>query len=169
MESVELYPTVELIDRLHPPANRKYAHPIPIEFTIEDLRLAAAGNFITRVVYVEDPATAIPVTQQPDAVQPYFNIPAGEDALQVADALGRAVAIVRLGSRGPDASGHDPEFYLGGPPVEEFQGRQRRTAATVGPIPGVAPVRQAMAIGRTTALPVPFQPASRQLIERAKR
>ena len=53
---VEVFPTVEVIDRLYPPIGQEVrSFPIPIELTQEDLEMAAAGKFVTRVIYLEDP------------------------------------------------------------------------------------------------------------------
>lgn len=98
-ESVAVYPTVELIDRTYPPCGREAEFPIPIELTEEDLRLAAQGAFVTRVVYVEDPKTALPVSEAAIGGQQWFEARPGDDPLVVADELGRPVAIVRLGAR----------------------------------------------------------------------
>jgi len=63
-----------------------------------DLELALAGKFVTRVIYIEDPRNALPVAQEPGK-QEWFDARPGEDPLQVADVLGRPVAIVRIGGR----------------------------------------------------------------------
>ena len=94
---VEVFPTVELVDRLYPPAGKELEFPLPIELALEDLRLAAQGAFVTRVVYVEDPHTALPVEEE--GSQQRFDARPGDDPLVLADELGRPVAIVRLGSR----------------------------------------------------------------------
>lgn len=104
MEGEELFPTVEVIDRLYPPAGMAPRFPIPIVLTEEELRAAADGRFVLRVVYIEPPQAAMP-QQWPADSQPYFDVPAGEDALHVADRLGRPVAILRMGSRVPATVG----------------------------------------------------------------
>lgn len=100
MEGEELFPTVEVIDRLYPPPGQATRFPIPIALTEEELRLASDGRFVQRIVYIEPPQGAIPQALPP-GTQPYFDVPAGEDALHVADRLGRPVAILRIGSRVP--------------------------------------------------------------------
>ena len=60
-ESVEIFPTVEIIDRLYPPPGLALRYPIPIELTQDELELAARGAFVTRVIYVEDPDHALPI------------------------------------------------------------------------------------------------------------
>ena len=61
---VEIFPTVEVIDRLYPPPGLALRFPIPIELTQDELEMAARGTFVTRVIYVEDPSIALPVRQR---------------------------------------------------------------------------------------------------------
>ena len=118
---LEVFPTVEVIDRLYPPpgAGRRFA--IPIELTRQDLQLALKGKFVTRVIYLEDPRSALPVQDDP-AAQNWFEAGPGRDPLAVADSLGRPVAILRLGVRLPDvAHGPDMSFLFGCPPFVEYR------------------------------------------------
>jgi hypothetical protein len=118
-EGVEVYPSVEVIDRLYPPRRTEHKFPIPIDITQEDLELAASGRFVTRVIYLEDPEAALPVAEDP-AQQTYFEVRRGENPLDVADRLGRPMAILRIGGRVPDASGLDAAFLYGSPPLLKF-------------------------------------------------
>ncbi len=118
-ETLEVYPTVEVIDRLYPPVGMEARFPIVIQLTQEDLELALAGKFVTRIVYLEDPDAAVPLPAQP-LDQPFFEIAKGQDPLEVADRLGRPVAIVRLGGRLPDAAGPDQAFLFGSPTFLRF-------------------------------------------------
>jgi hypothetical protein len=159
-EGVEVYPTIELIDRLYPPIGQEFKFPIPIELTQEELEMAASGKFVTRVVYLEDPDTAMPVARESDE-QAYFEVQRGDDPLAVADSLGRPMAIVRMGARVPDADGPDAAFLYGCPPLIIWNPRQpqqpellmhAQTART--PAKRLAPaanrrVRQTSAIERT--------------------
>ncbi len=113
MPSVEVYPTVELVDRIYPPAGKESEFPIRIELTLDDLRLAAQGAFITRVVYIENPKTALPLEQklsEEENEQLWFEAKATDDPLVLADQMGRPIAIVRLGSRSYEQSNRDPRF-----------------------------------------------------------
>jgi hypothetical protein len=114
-EGVEVFPTIELIDRLYPPAGQECRFPIPIDITEDDLKLAASGKFVTRVIYVEDPQKAYPAAENLQT-QAWFEASSGEDPLAVADGMGRPVAILRLGARQP-IQGHesDPAFFFGSP------------------------------------------------------
>jgi hypothetical protein len=102
-EGVEIFPTIELIDRLYPPPGLALRFPIPIDLTQDELELAAGGAFVTRVIYVEDPQHALPVARHAKGEQPWLEAPAGEDPLVTADRNGRPVAILRIGSRAPNA------------------------------------------------------------------
>lgn len=138
-EGEELYPTVEVIDRTYPPHHLATRHPIPVNLELDDLRDALAGKLVTRVIYLEDPGSAVPIETQPDRGMT-FDIPPYQDPLDVADALGRPVAIVRIGSVMPP---HYPElmpqFLFGNPPWMRMEAAQTLPtepgAATVSDLP----------------------------------
>ena len=109
-----VYPTIELLDRMHPPAGKETRYPIPIDIAQEDILLALKGHFVTRVIYVEDPRDAVPARDLPE--QRYFDVIPAEDPLLVAGELGRPVAILRLGSVVP-GSELKPSFLFGSPPI----------------------------------------------------
>ncbi len=119
-EGLEVYPTIEVIDRLYPPVHQEFRFPIPIELTQEELEMALAGKFVTRVVYLEEPQAALPVAKKPDE-QSYFEVADGENPLEVADSLGRPMAILRLGGRVPAAEGPDDTFLYGSPPMLKWK------------------------------------------------
>ena len=115
-EGRELFPTVELLDRLCAPPGQALKFPIPIELTAEDLRLALEGHFVTRVIYVEDPRTALPVVG--DAEHPnWYDAGPGTDPVAEAKQFGRPIAILRMGGILPDdRNGPDIQFLNGCPP-----------------------------------------------------
>ena len=115
-EDAEVFPTIELIDRLHPPLGKEVKYPIPIELTREELAMALDGRHVTRVIYLEPPETALPVRGD-QVPQRYFEVSHDEDPLRVADELGRPVAILRMGSRVPGPMGPDATFLFGSPHV----------------------------------------------------
>ncbi len=117
---LEIFPTVEVIDRLYPPPGLALRYPIPIELTLDELELAAGGAFVTRVIYVEDPHQALPVAQTADAEQPWIEAPRGEDPLVTADSRGRPVAILRMGGRVPSAANSQAASPGGTPPFVMF-------------------------------------------------
>ena len=115
-EGVEVFPSIELIDRLYPPEGQECRFSIPIDIIEDDLKLAAAGKFVTRVIYVEDPKNAVPARENMQT-QAWFETSPGQDPLAVADGLGRPVAILRLGGRLPvQGEQPDPMFFYGSPP-----------------------------------------------------
>ncbi|MCH7752767.1 MAG: hypothetical protein IH898_11510 [Planctomycetes bacterium] len=122
---LELFPTVEVVDRLHPPPGEMLRFPIPIELTREELLSAAEGRFITRVIYLEDPTLAIPLDEQDE--QRWVEARPGEDPLVVADHLGRPMAILRMGGRVPDVDESVPAFLYGAPPVQIYDRPQNRS------------------------------------------
>lgn len=117
---MEVFPTVEVIDRLYAPKGQLLRFPIVIQLTAEDLKLALEGKFVTRVIYLEDPRSAISMPEDPKA-QNWFEIGPGMDPLAVADGLGRPVAILRMGARLPDlAGGPGLDFLFGCPPLMKY-------------------------------------------------
>jgi hypothetical protein len=119
-EGLEVFPTIEVVDRLYPPIGSEGRFPIPIQLTKEELELALAGKFVTRVIYLEDPLCALPVAEDPDH-QEYFEAAPADNPLEVADRLGRPMAILRMGGRLPDAEGPDAAFLYGSPPWVRFR------------------------------------------------
>ena len=118
---MEVFPTIEVVDRLYTPPGKEQRFPIVIELTEEDLRFAIQGKFVTRVIYLEDPRSALPVREDPDR-QAWFEAPRGADPLAVADQLGRPMAILRMGARLPDyTTGPDPGFLFGCPPLQRYE------------------------------------------------
>ncbi len=154
-EGVEVFPTIEVIDRTFAPADQAVRFAIPVELAQQDLELALEGKFVTRVIYVEDPHNALPVRQsfQPDSglgqaaktdvhnseVQSWFDVAPGRDPLAAADELGRPVAILRIGGRVPNA-GPDPNFFFGSPAWVNYP---PRTALQAKPVREMAPSRSA--------------------------
>jgi len=116
---LEVYPTVEVINRLYPPLGTELKFPIQVELTQDDLLLAAKGNMVTRVIYLEDPEQAIPARQN-NGRQHWFEAAAGQDPLQVADSLGRPMAILRMGGMLPQVGQPEASFLYGSPPLMIF-------------------------------------------------
>jgi hypothetical protein len=132
-EGMEVYPTIEVIDRTYPPVGTEFTFPIPIELAQEELEMALDGKFVTRVIYLEEPAAASPAPQQPGE-QPYFEVSEGDNPLDVADSLGRPVAILRMGARVPDASGPDERFMYGSPLLVKWHPRAAGGVEPLGPL-----------------------------------
>jgi hypothetical protein len=98
----EIYPSVELLDRLHPPEGLENQFPVMIVITENDLKQAISGNMVTKVIYLEDAEVSLPRVQRENE-QPYFDVSSAEDPLHTARGLGRPMAILRIGSRVPTA------------------------------------------------------------------
>jgi hypothetical protein len=112
----EVYPTVEIVGRLRPPAGLENKFPIPIQITQRDLEHALAGRLVVRVVFLEDPQKAYPELEEENEQRTIMALD-NEDPLRLAEELGRPMAILRLGSRVPDSFGPDTNFLFGSPPV----------------------------------------------------
>ena len=92
---------------------------MPVELTATDLDLAARGMYVTRVIYVEDPAQALPIEEIEG--QMWFEAGRAEDPLEVADRVGRPIAILRIGGRDLRTAPSDPRFTFGCPPIVEYK------------------------------------------------
>ena len=112
----ELFPTLTLLARTYPPQGRELEFPIIINLTLEDLELALAGRYITRVIYLENPNTALPI--HPGGDEQLSHDIRGGDPVAVASTMGLPVAIMRIGGRVPSQNTGilSPEFSFGSPP-----------------------------------------------------
>ena len=131
---VEFYPSIELIDRLHPPTCQVEDFPIEFEFTEEEFEWAANGRLVTKVIYLEQP-DRVPVTLL-DQKQRITTIEPSQNAIAEADMLGRPVAIIRLGGRTPDPNQPDPRFFGPGGPIKvnQQQIQQEMQSASNSPL-----------------------------------
>jgi uncharacterized repeat protein (TIGR01451 family) len=139
---VELFPTIEIVGHLHRPAEIDPAKfPIRVVFGPEDITDAAdRGRLVTQVVYLEDPEQALPLKLGKDEPASVTLGPA-EEPLKVGAALGRVMAIVRIGGRrptpgeltGPLGDG----IARGGCPFSTVVGD--RCALPCGPVVGTPP------------------------------
>jgi hypothetical protein len=124
---VELYPTVEILDRLHPPAGQAEEFPIPVEITEEEIEIVLQDRMITKVVYLEQPNLA-PAIEQTQGIR-VESLPPTVNLLQAADLRGRPMAILRLGGRIPDPQSPSDEFFSTSPIVISAQPAARPAAA----------------------------------------
>lgn len=135
----ELYPTIEVLDRLHPPPGKADEFPVPIDLSEEDLELALGGRLVTKVIYLEQPQFARPVAA--GETIPLVTVPESTNILAEADLLGRPMLILRLGSRGPNVHGADPAFFGTGasvrmpPPATPSPGPPQRRPYEEPPLP----------------------------------
>jgi hypothetical protein len=138
---VDFFPSVEVIDRLHPPAGKVDEFPVEFELTLEELDWAVSGRLMTKVVYLEQPQR-VPVTIL-DSKERIKTIEPSRNAIAEADMLGRPVAIVRLGGRTPDPHRPDPAFFGPGGPIRISQkihptSLQTRRSHVEGKLPPIA-------------------------------
>ncbi len=110
----ELYPSIEILDKLNPPAGLESQFPIQVVISQDDLEQAIEGRMVTKVIYLENPELAMPQRHFEDS-QPYFDVGGGEDPLRAAERLGRPMAIMRIGSRIPTYAEGDQAFGFHGP------------------------------------------------------
>jgi hypothetical protein len=101
---------------MYAPRGREHRFPIPIVLEEQDLIRALDGGMVTRVIYLEDAEVASPIADEPGS-QRVTDVSASDNALQVADQLGRPMAILRIGSRVPaDLQGDLSGFLYNSPP-----------------------------------------------------
>lgn len=112
----EVFPTIEVVDRIYPPPGLENRFPIVVELSHDDIMTALSGKFLTKVIYLEDPEMALPHSH-PSGEQPSFDVAPGHNPLEVADGVGRPVAILRMGAIVPmDPAQPDTQFLYGCPP-----------------------------------------------------
>lgn len=137
---VEFYPSIELIDRLHPPPGLAERFPVEIEFDQKELAHAANGRLVTKVVYLEQP-DRVP-TQHLRGDPRVIDLAPFQNAIAEADLLGRPIAIVRLGGRTPDPHYPDPHFWGALAPVVVRRAAETDTNSDPTPMatqPGAGP------------------------------
>ncbi len=113
----ELYPTIELFDRLYTPTALQGRFAIPVELTQSDLDLAIAGKLVTRIIYLEDPRTALPVSDAARGeADGAFDLKPNDNPMAIADLFGKPLAILRIGGRSPTRTdAPDLAFTFGAP------------------------------------------------------
>ena len=104
----EIFPVVQLVGHLHrPPGIDPSRYPIRVQFTEDDIdNVLRNGRLVTEIVYLEDPEQALPLHLPKDEI-PVVTLSPSEDAMKVAQALGRPMAIVQIGNRAPTADDLD--------------------------------------------------------------
>lgn len=156
-EGEELFPSIEVIDRLYPPSGREHRFPIPVVLEEEDLRSALRGELVTRVIYLEDSEIAEPVADLPGE-QRVTEVGGIEDPLQTADQLGRPVAIVRIGSRTPALNGDLTDFLYGSPmwvPIKPIPEREKLIENGMWPVSPAAPAAPVVDPAARRPIPAP--------------
>lgn len=99
MPGVELYPTIELVHRLHPPVELLDEFPVPIDITEDEIASVLGDQMVTKVIYLERPDLAAP---QPQENGPRVtDLRPADNLIETATRLGRPVVILRMGGRIP--------------------------------------------------------------------
>ena len=97
-----LWPTIEIIDRLHPPVGSEDQFPILVVIEPEEIEMARTGALVTKVIYLENPDRALALDGSAER-QSVYDVGPNRNPIQVADLFGRPVAILRMGSWVPTA------------------------------------------------------------------
>jgi hypothetical protein len=117
---VALYPTIELLDRLHAPPDLADEFAVPIELTVEEIESVLQDRMVTKVIYLERQDLPRPNPEEPgvhvESLAPTVNL------LDSAWQRGRPVAIVRLGGRTPVSNSRE-ELLQPFSPVEVIPAR----------------------------------------------
>jgi len=118
-EGQALYPSIELLNRLNPPQGLENEFPVEVVLTQEDVVDAMRGSLVTKVIYLENPETALPQRHMADQ-QPSIDIGGARDPLRAAERLGRPMAILRIGSRIPLATDEVNLFNFNAPQAAQL-------------------------------------------------
>ena len=95
-EDLELFPSIRPLARLDVPPGMAWRFPVEVVIDEDDLRQAAAGGHVRRIVYLACES------DQPDVTpNGWFDVRPGDDALDVARTLGEPMAEVVIGNRLP--------------------------------------------------------------------
>ena len=111
----ELYPTLEIVNRLYPPPGKEDEFPVEIEITQEDLEIALGGRLVIRVIYLEDPLNAL-ATRGDEKATLSLTVEPSDNPLTEAQRKGRPMAIFRMGNRQFVPGESDSTFFYGSPP-----------------------------------------------------
>ncbi|MDA7951910.1 MAG: hypothetical protein MPJ24_10530, partial [Pirellulaceae bacterium] len=128
---LSVYPTIEVINRLYPPEGLAQKFPLLVQITQEDIEQAHSGKLVTKVIYLENPETAIATKNLKGTIMEH-EVSAQQDPLHFADNYGRAMAILRIGSRIPEQHGPSYTFLFGAPHFETY-GEQQTTPLSHSP------------------------------------
>ncbi|MDO5580997.1 MAG: hypothetical protein Q4G69_07660 [Planctomycetia bacterium] len=118
----EIYPTIEIVNRLYSPVGKEFEFPVVVDITKEDIEYALNGALVTRVIYLERPETAIPIDSTAPGGKYSVDINDASDPLQVAEQYGPIMAILRMGSRIPlEPPNASSPFFFGLPPFTTLE------------------------------------------------
>ena len=98
MPGVEIFPSIEVLDRVHPPQGKETDFAIPLEITARELNQVLQDRLLDKVIYVESPQTANLFKRENEKVYTE-QFPPSRNLLKEADIRGRPVLMLKLGSR----------------------------------------------------------------------
>jgi uncharacterized repeat protein (TIGR01451 family) len=97
---VSIFPTVEVRGSLKlAPKLNSASYPAPVVLTEADLESVAAGNFVCKAVYLENPEHPASPTAIHGLEPMELELPPGSDLLSEAQDRGRLMLVVRMGGR----------------------------------------------------------------------
>jgi hypothetical protein len=109
LPGIDVFPTIEIFDRLHPPAGEKHNFPIPIHISRSDIDQVIQGKLVTHIIYLEQPQFAAPFAL--DDSTRTRRLKPRDNAFEMADRLGRPMIILRIGGRVPSVHGEPITFW----------------------------------------------------------
>lgn len=137
-----IFPVIEVVGHLHrPPQSDPAKYPIRVQLTNDDFEdVLRGGRLVTQVVYLEDPEQALPIHLPKDEI-PVVSLSPAEEPLKVASALGRPMAIVRIGGRTPtiEELGGAPFYPIPAVPCPFAGSLGGRCPVACGPVMGTPP------------------------------
>ncbi len=144
---LEVYPTMEVV-----PANPKteafLAHSaVPLEFTQDDFKQIAEGNYVTKVIYLPDPQFQDVAGSGTDEIVS-TRLEPGADPIQEALRRGSILVIIRMGNVDEEAP-NTPPLNAGAPagPAAGGQGQPNMPPHIMVPYPGYMPKTGALPPG----------------------
>jgi hypothetical protein len=102
-----LYPTLEVVP-VNPKTEAFLAHnAVPVEFTEEDFRQVAEGNYLVKVIYLPDPANQeVAITGTDEIIS--TRLEPGADPIQEALRRGSILLVIRMGNMDQEAPNTPP-------------------------------------------------------------
>ncbi|MBQ9875243.1 MAG: hypothetical protein IJM30_12370 [Thermoguttaceae bacterium] len=164
-----VYPTLELLGPLGSPADKAWDFPVELYLPMEDVELALGGSMVTRVVYVENNANPanVDATEFPDRMT--LNVPRGVDPIVAANTRGRAIAIIRVGSREPNGAPDPADPFFFGTPKFVFKPSVSEPVQTGVALQAPRPANNSIARATSNASapivsnPAPIAPRARRV------
>jgi hypothetical protein len=111
---LELYPTMEVVPS-NPKTDAFLAHnAVPIDFSAEDFKQVAEGNYITKVIYLPDPQYQDAAGTGIDEILS-TRLEPGQDPIQEALKRGSILLVIRMGNVDQEAPNTPPLVSPGQP------------------------------------------------------